>query len=80
VRRRADEGCYPASTEQPLGLSANENDPCLKENAGKALTSGSQAACYANHYIALHLSEVNDGKTYSETSNQLRALEDQDSP
>jgi hypothetical protein len=60
-------------------LKANENDPCLKDNAGKPLTSGAQAACYANHYIAVHLSEVNDGKTYAETSNQLRSLPDQSS-
>jgi hypothetical protein len=60
-------------------LKANENDPCLKDNAGKPLTSGKQAACYANHYIAVHLSEVNDGKTYAETSNQLRSLPDQSS-
>jgi hypothetical protein len=61
-------------------LAPNENDPCLKDNAGKLLTSGKQAACYANHYIALHLAEVNDGKTYSETSNDLRAIADQSSP
>jgi hypothetical protein len=60
-------------------LGANETDPCLKANAGKPLTSGKQAACYADHYIAVHLAEVNEGKTYSETSNQLRALPDQNS-
>jgi hypothetical protein len=43
------------------------------------LTTGKQAACYANHYIAVHLSEVNDGKTYAETSSELRALPDQNS-
>jgi hypothetical protein len=60
-------------------LKANENDPCLKDDAGEPLTSGKQAACYANHYIAVHLSEVNDGKTYAETSNQMRSLADQNS-
>ena len=34
-----------------------------------------QAECYANSYIALHLSEINDGKTYAETSNQARAAQ-----
>jgi hypothetical protein len=61
------------------GLQPNENAACLKNNAGKALTSGKQAECYANHYIAVHLSEVNDGKTYSQTSNELRSLTDQNS-
>jgi len=64
----------PASALKP-----NENDPCLKENAGQQLVTGIQAECYANHYIAVHLSEVNGGKTYAETSNELRALPDQQS-
>jgi hypothetical protein len=64
----------PASALKP-----NENDPCLKNNAGQQLVTGKQAECYANHYIAVHLKEVNDGKTYSQTSNELRALPDQTS-
>ena len=62
------------------GLKDNENDPCLKTYAGQQLVTGKQAECYANHYIAVHLGEVNDGKTYAETSNDLRALPDQTSP
>lgn len=46
---------------------------CLVKYAGEPLTTGSQAECYANEYIALHLSETNDGKTYAETSNESRA-------
>jgi hypothetical protein len=46
---------------------------CVVENGGQDLTSGKQAECYANKYIALHLSEVNGGKTYSETSTDSRA-------
>jgi hypothetical protein len=60
-------------------LKANENDPCLKAYAGQQLVTGKQAQCYADHYIAVHLSEVNEGKTYAQTSNQLRALPDQTS-
>ena len=56
------------------GLKPNENDPCLKANAGKPLTTGEQAQCYANHYIAVHLSEVNGGKTYSQSSDAAREL------
>ena len=43
--------------------------------AGQPLTTGKQAECYANHYIAVHLGEVNDGKTYSETSTESRAAQ-----
>ncbi len=61
------------------GLQPNENDPCLKKYAGKPLVTGPEAACYANHYIAVHLGEVNNGKTYAETSSELRALPNQNS-
>jgi len=57
-------------------LSPQENDPCLKKYASEPLTTGPQAACYANHYIAVHLSEVNGGKTYSETSSEARQAQD----
>ena len=46
---------------------------CLVENAGQQLKTGAQAECYANKYIALHLSETNEGKTYAETSTESRA-------
>lgn len=56
-------------------LAADENHPCLTKNAGKPLTSGKQAECYANHYIGVHVKAINDGKTYSETSGDARALD-----
>lgn len=56
-------------------LSAEEKQAdCVVANAAQSLTTGKQAECYANKYIALHLTEVNDGKTYSETSGESRAL------
>ena len=48
---------------------------CIVSYAGQPLTTGAQAACYSNHYIAVHLAEVNGGKTYSETSNDSRAAQ-----
>ena len=45
---------------------------CLVANGGKKLATGKQAECYANSYIGLHLSEVNGGKTYAETSTESR--------
>jgi hypothetical protein len=57
------------------GLSAEEKQAgCLVANAGKPLTTGKQAECYSNEYIGLHLTEINAGKTYSETSGESRAL------
>jgi hypothetical protein len=58
-------------------LAPETQAQCLKDNAGKELTSGKQAECYANKYIAVHLTEVNDGKTYAETSSAQRDVESQ---
>jgi len=56
------------------GLKADENDPCLKTYAGKPLVTGHEAECYANHYIGVHVTLVNNGETYSQTSNDARTL------
>ena len=57
------------------GLSPEEKKvTCLVSNAGKPLTTGKQAECYANEYIGLHVTEINDGKTYSQSSGESRAL------
>jgi hypothetical protein len=42
--------------------------------AGQPLVTGEQAEVYAKDYIGFHLLGVNEGKTYSETSNAARAL------
>ncbi len=56
-------------------LSGQEKQaPCLVSYAAEPLGSGKQAECYANEYIALHLSEINDGKTYAQTSGEFRAV------
>jgi len=56
------------------GLTPEEKKvDCLVKDAGNALVSGKQAECYANEYIALHVKEINAGKTYSETSTESRA-------
>ena len=58
------------------GLADEEKKAdCLVKNAGKPLTTGKQAECYANEYIGLHVTEINGGKTYSESSGDARALQ-----
>lgn len=60
------------------GLAPEEQKTeCLVDNADKPLETGKQAECYANEYIALHLTEVNDGKTYSESSGAARAAREE---
>jgi hypothetical protein len=54
---------------------AEKKAACLVDHAGKPLETGKQAECYANKYIALHLSEVNGGQTYSQSSGASRAAQ-----
>ncbi len=48
-------------------LTAEEKaaNPCVTENAGKPLTTGKQAECYANYVIGTHLKSIGGGKTYA---------------
>jgi hypothetical protein len=49
-------------------LASEEIGPYLNQYAGQQLTNGAQAEAYANHFIAVHLKEVADGKTYAQVS------------
>lgn len=48
-----------------------EDKAAMEPYAGQPMTNGQQAKAYADHYIAVHLSEVADGKTYSEVSGEF---------
>jgi len=50
-----------------------EDKAAMEPYAGQQMTNGKQAKAYADHYIAVHLSEVADGKTYSEVSGEYLA-------
>lgn len=55
----------------PLGspaLASPKIGPYLNQYAGKQLLTGPEAKAYADHFIAVHLSEVADGQTYSQVS------------
>jgi hypothetical protein len=45
-------------------LPQQQNIPCLVANAGKPLTTGKQAECYAKYQIGIDLTVVDNGKTY----------------
>ncbi len=49
-------------------LSSPKIGPYLNKYAGEQLLTGNQAKAYANHFIAVHLSEIAGGKTYAELS------------
>ncbi len=47
--------------------------PYLNQYAGQQLTTGAQAEAYADHFIAVHLSEVANGQTYAQVSAAAQA-------
>jgi hypothetical protein len=47
--------------------------PYLNQYAGQQVTTGPQAEAYANHFIAVHLSEMPYGGVYSTISAQAQA-------
>ena len=57
-----------------VALKPNEKAACLVKWAGQPMTTGKQAECYANKYIGLHVTEINKGLTYAQTSTASRAL------
>jgi hypothetical protein len=64
-------------TFPPAEAMSPEEKAELGEFAGQQVTNGVQAEAFSR-YIGGHLVDVNDGKTYSETSSEARALEDDD--
>jgi len=56
----------------PLSAMTDTEKQTVGEFAGQQVTTGPQAEAFAR-YIAGHLAEVNDGKTYAETSGAARA-------
>jgi hypothetical protein len=57
----------PASSPEIKSLPAADAT-AMKAYAGQTMTTGAQAATYADHFIAVHLKEIGGGKTYSQLS------------
>jgi hypothetical protein len=73
---------FPAAGSS--ALASPKIGPYLNQYAGQQLTTGPQAKAYADHFIAVHLSEMPYGGVYSKISTaaqanpsntQLKALE-----
>ena len=47
--------------------------PSVSQYAGEQMLTGQQAEAYADHFIAVHLSEIGGGKTYSQLSTEAIA-------
>lgn len=59
-------------TFPPLDAMTPEEQQAVGDFAGQQVTNGAQAEAFSR-YIGGHLAEVNDGKTYAETSAEARA-------
>jgi hypothetical protein len=44
--------------------------PSVSQYAGEQMLTGQQAEAYADHFIAVHLTEIGGGKTYSQLSTE----------
>ncbi|HZP51291.1 hypothetical protein [Actinocrinis sp.] len=62
---------FPAKGSQ--ALASPEIGPYLNQYAGQQLTTGPQAKAYADHFIAVHLSEMPYGGVYSKVSAAAQA-------
>src|SRR5215475_5462132 len=62
---------FPAKGSEALKPAAI--GPYLDQYAGQQLVTGAQAKAYADHFIAVHLSEVAGGKTYAQVSTEAQA-------
>jgi len=62
----------PASSESIKTLPAADA-AAMRVYAGQTMTNGAQAQTYADHFIAVHLSEIGGGLTYSQLSAKAMA-------
>jgi hypothetical protein len=62
---------FPAAGSK--ALASPEIGPYLNQYAGQQLVTGAQAQAYADHFIAVHLTEVAGGKTYAQVSAAAQA-------
>jgi hypothetical protein len=67
---------FPPAGNEAITSLPPDDQPFIAKYAGQQLVNGGQAGAYADHFIAVHLSEVADGKTYAEVSTLSRANPD----
>lgn len=54
-------------------LASPQIGPYISKYAGQQVVNGAQAKAYSDHFIAVHLSKIGGGKTYSQLSDESRA-------
>jgi hypothetical protein len=64
---------FPAATSPALTALPAADRAAMSRYAGQTMTTGDQAQTYANHFIAVHLKEIGQGKTYADWSGKALA-------
>jgi hypothetical protein len=59
---------FPTTSNPEFKALPKADQTAMAPYAGQLMTTGPQAATYANHFIAVHLREIGNGKTYSQLS------------
>lgn len=56
---------FPPANSPSLTALPAADASAMKQYAGQTMTTGDQAKVWANNYIAVHLKEIGQGKTYA---------------
>ena len=59
---------FPTTSNPGFTALPKADAAAMRAYAGQLMTTGAQAATYADHFIAVHLREMTGGKTYSQLS------------
>jgi hypothetical protein len=59
---------FPTAGSPEIKTLPAADATAMKAYSGQLMTTGAQAQTYADHFIAVHLTEIGGGKTYSQLS------------
>src|SRR5215475_10961825 len=64
---------FPPASSDSIKTLPKADAAAMRVYAGQEMTTGAQAQTYADHFIAVHLSEIGGGLTYSQLSAKAMA-------
>ena len=59
---------FPPANRAPIKELPAADAAAMNQYGGQLMTTGAQAEAYANHFIAVHLTKIGGGQTYSQLS------------
>jgi hypothetical protein len=59
---------FPPANSAPIKELPAADAAAMSQYGGQLMTTGAQAQTYADHFIAVHLTKIGGGKTYSQLS------------